>query len=243
MWRWMRSSMTTGWFGQFEFEPAFRHELHGRFASLRVGGASNKPGVARRQLTFFLRRQKESKQRKRRPEGPGPSASRQATSGACMEEELGQRDTAVHRPSPTGWGRKPIPDTHTEFNPECRKRKALPARESQRTVMFARERSARGHMKSPSLAQRGEGGARGGSGEFSPAVCYRPGAEVCPRLLAGGCPAATHFLLLRQKKVSKEKATLLSASPLRWRCEGQPAVLGPAGVELELAFGSDNRSP
>ncbi|OOG36070.1 hypothetical protein [Polaromonas sp. A23] len=24
---------------------------------------------------------------------------------------------------------------------------------------------------------------------------------------------------------------------------GQPAVLGPAGVELELAFGSDNRSP
>ncbi|MDP3750443.1 MAG: hypothetical protein Q8Q98_01110, partial [Polaromonas sp.] len=32
------------------------------------------------------------------------------------------------------------------------------------------------------------------------------------RSLAGGCPAATHFLLRRQKKVSKEKATLLSAS-------------------------------
>ncbi len=31
-------------------------------------------------------------------------------------------------------------------------------------------------------------------------------------LLAGGSPAATHFLLLRQKKVSKEKATLVSAS-------------------------------
>ncbi len=31
--------------------------------------------------------------------------------------------------------------------------------------MFARERSARGHMKSPSIAQRGEGGVRGGSGE------------------------------------------------------------------------------
>ena len=30
--------------------------------------------------------------------------------------------------------------------------------------------------------------------------------------LAGGRPAATHFLLLRQKQVSKEKATLLSAS-------------------------------
>jgi hypothetical protein len=58
---------------------------------------------------------------------------------------------------------------------------------------------------------------------------------VGARLLAGGCPAASNFLLLRQKKVSKEKATLLSATPLRWRCEGQPAVLGPAGVELELA--------
>ena len=37
---------------------------------------------------------------------------------------------------------------------------------------------------------------------------------------AGGCPAATHFLLLRQKKVSKEKATR-SLSPyalLRARC-------------------------
>ena len=31
-------------------------------------------------------------------------------------------------------------------------------------------------------------------------------------LLAGNRPAATHFLLRRQKKVSKEKATLLSAS-------------------------------
>ena len=33
---------------------------------------------------------------------------------------------------------------------------------------------------------------------------------VC--LVAGGCPAATHFLLRRQKKVSKEKATRLSGS-------------------------------
>jgi hypothetical protein len=66
---------------------------------------------------------------------------------------------------------------------------------------------------------------------------------ACLRLLAGGYPAASNFLLLRQKKVTKEKATLLSATPLRWRCEGQPAVLGPAGGELELAFGSDNRSP
>ena len=33
------------------------------------------------------------------------------------------------------------------------------------------------------------------------------------RQQAGGSPAATHFLLSRQKKVSTEKATLLSASP------------------------------
>jgi len=36
------------------------------------------------------------------------------------------------------------------------------------------------------------------------------------RQQAGGSPAATHFLLLRQKKVSKEKATLLSASPFAY---------------------------
>ena len=58
------------------------------------------------------------------------------------------------------------PKTHTNCPPECRKRAALPARESQRMVMCARECSTRGHMKFPSIAQRGEGGVRGGSGEF-----------------------------------------------------------------------------
>ncbi len=61
---------------------------------------------------------------------------------------------------------------------------------------------------------------------------------VCQQ--AGGCPAATHFLLRRQKKVSKEKATLLSAS-LRFasgnlRCSAQP---GSSSNSLR----SDNRSP
>ena len=48
---------------------------------------------------------------------------------------------------------------------------------------------------------------------------------VIPRLVsfagsAGGCPAATHFLLLRQKKVSKEKATrsLSPCASLRATC-------------------------
>ena len=34
----------------------------------------------------------------------------------------------------------------------------------------------------------------------------------CVGLLAGGSPAATHFSLLRQRKVSKRKATRLSGS-------------------------------
>ena len=54
---------------------------------------------------------------------------------------------------------------NTGRHPESRKRETLPGRESQQTVMFARERSARDQMESPSIAQRGEGGARGGSGE------------------------------------------------------------------------------
>jgi len=37
-----------------------------------------------------------------------------------------------------------------------------------------------------------------------------PVVVVCQQ--AGGCPAATHFLLLRQKKVTKEKATRWSGS-------------------------------
>ena len=51
--------------------------------------------------------------------------------------------------------------------------------------------------------------------------------------LAGGCPAATHFLLLRQNKVSKEKATRLSGS-LRF-ASGDLCCSEKAGVELELA--------
>ncbi len=60
--------------------------------------------------------------------------------------------------------------------------------------------------------------------------CFMPlrgaGAGECAR-------RRSNFLLLRQKKVTKEKATPLSASPaLRF---GQPAVLASSGVSLELA--------
>jgi hypothetical protein len=44
-----------------------------------------------------------------------------------------------------------------------------------------------------------------------------------------------------KKKVSKEKGDpMVWVPPLRY---GQPPVLTENGVELELAFGSDNRSP
>jgi hypothetical protein len=50
---------------------------------------------------------------------------------------------------------------------------------------------------------------------------------------AGDCPAATHFLLLRQKKVSKEKATLFVVPALRY---GHAAVLGKSGVTCKLGY-------
>jgi hypothetical protein len=47
--------------------------------------------------------------------------------------------------------------------------------------------------------------------------------------------------LLRQKKVTKEKATR-SLGPLRF-ASGQPAVLDYGGVSRKLAFGSNKRDP
>jgi len=74
------------------------------------------------------------------------------------------------------------------------------------------------------------GGAREWRGEWWSSVLL---SAACQRQLAGGCPAASNFLLLRQKKVTKEKATLLSAA-LRLR-SGYPPVLVKSGVLLELA--------
>jgi hypothetical protein len=72
------------------------------------------------------------------------------------------------------------PNTNTEFNPESLKRAALQGRESQQTDMFAHERSTRGQMRLPSLAQRGEG--RAGGWEWGVKVLLSqayPGAAVC----------------------------------------------------------------
>ncbi len=59
-------------------------------------------------------------------------------------------------------------------NPEQKTREARLLRESQQTDMFARERSARGHMASPSIAQRGEGGVGSGESVLLSRTDHRP---------------------------------------------------------------------
>jgi hypothetical protein len=61
-------------------------------------------------------------------------------------------------------------------------------------------------------AGRGKGGGLGVGSSVLLSVA-KPGSQGCQGLLAGGCPAATHFLLRRKEKVSKEKATRWSGSP------------------------------
>ena len=62
-------------------------------------------------------------------------------------------------------------------------------------------------------------------------VCLNRRMSRCRRC-AGGCPAASHFLLLRQKKVTKEKATRVRRLALCARC---PALLASAGGLRKLA--------
>ncbi len=64
-------------------------------------------------------------------------------------------------------------------------------------------------------------------------LLLRAGAGLSPR-------RATHFLLLRQKKVSKEKATP-SLRPLRF-APGQTCVVSVAGCAVELALRCARRS-
>ena len=61
------------------------------------------------------------------------------------------------------------------------------------------------------------------------------GLRLLDGLHAGGCPAATHFLLLRQKKVSKEKASRMRRpyAALRARCVAR-SVRGLARTRLRL---------
>ena len=59
-------------------------------------------------------------------------------------------------------------------------------RESQQSVMCARERSTRGHMGLPSLAQRGEGRAGGWEWGVKPAVEGKTKRGVMQVIMAPG---------------------------------------------------------
>ena len=73
-------------------------------------------------------------------------------------------------------------------------------------------------------------------GSFRWLICVR-----CVGPLAGGCPAATHFSLLRQRKVSKSKGDPTAWVPaLRF---GRPALAGKSGGPRKLACGSDSARP
>src|SRR5690349_23374251 len=99
------------------------------------------------------------------------------------------------------------------------------------------------------------GGGRGA--QLADAVARGEGI-LCPLLLGGFCVAygfgaggrvsprrATHFLLLRQKKVSKEKATPLSATPaLRYGATcGAQVSRGPQNSLRSNSCGPDPRNP
>jgi hypothetical protein len=169
-------------------------------ASLRFGGASSKPGLAPAGDSLSLASPRESKQREGDPMVRVPSLrcgqpAVLAENGVELDS-LRSESLALIRfrlrssAQPDGWGKVAnSQNPRQNSNPECRKRAALPARESQQTVMFARERSTRGQMKSPSLAQRGEGGARGESGELKLLPQASRGRSVMP---GTGLPARHH---------------------------------------------------
>jgi hypothetical protein len=99
--------------------------------------------------------------------------------------------------------------------------------------MFARGCSTRCQMKSPSIAQRGEGGARGGSGEFGPAVLCMAGCGSLPKPVGRGLPGGNSLSFASPKESKQRKGdAMVWAPPLR--C-GQPAVLAKNGVELALS--------
>ena len=105
-----------------------------------------------------------------------------AESGVALELAALRQSRALIRfrlcssAKPDGWSERKTASKYRIQSPESGKREALTGRESQGTAMFARESSSRGQMKSPSIAQRGEGGARGGSGELK-----LPSSPTCSR--------------------------------------------------------------
>ncbi len=91
-------------------------------------------------------------------------------------------------------------------------------------VIFARGRSTRGQMKSPSIAQRGEGGVRGGSGELDPTAQSKPGTER-DAMEAAHSRRATPGLLARQAvRVIQHGSRIESGMTLRTDSAWAPSV-------------------
>ena len=170
--------------------------------SLQDCYASNKPGLAPAGETLFFASPKKSTQKKGDPMVRVPCAALRGNlrcspkagsrSNSPSAQTIASPDPLL--PALLGPARRvgettniQIPNPNPESHPESKKRAALLRRDSPATVMFARERSTRGHMRSPSIAQRGEGGARRGSGS---------GESDLPkqaRRSRSAIPASTHW--------------------------------------------------
>ncbi len=168
--------------------------------SLRGCGPSSKPGLAPAGDLLFFASPKKPKEKKGDPMVRVPRAALRGN--LRCSPKAGSRSNSpsaqtIASPDPLlaallGPAQRvgettniQIPNPNPESHPESKKRAALLRRDSPATVMFARERSTRGHMRSPSIAQRGEGGARGGSGESDlPKQARRSRSAI---------PASTHW--------------------------------------------------
>jgi hypothetical protein len=188
-----------------------------------------------------LRRQRKVPKRKATRWSGSPALRSGATCGARQKRGLARTRLRL-RQSPVlirldlrssahteGWG-KPMRGQ----NPESLKRAALQGRESQQTVMCAPERSTRGQMKSPSLAQRGEGGVRGGSGEFSPAVCGTPACCGMPVSVGRGLPGGNSLSFASPKESKQRKG-----DPMVW----VPCAALRGNLRCSTKAGSRSNSP
>jgi hypothetical protein len=130
--------------------------------------------VSARRPTHFLllRQEKVSKEKATRWSG-SPALRSGATCGAHRKRGRARTRCAqtIARPDPLSAAllgparrvgkRRQIPMSNAG-SPDARSASG----QSQATLLFARGSSTRSQMKSPSIAQRGEGGVRGGSGEL-----------------------------------------------------------------------------
>ena len=143
---------------------------------------ANLPGVARRQVTFFCVAKRKSP-KKRRPDSLGPFASLRATCGARSKRGLTRtrlrlkQSRALIRFDLRSSAQPDGLEEQTRMRMRGDDDALCASSPEYGTVIFARGTSTRGQMKSPFIAQRGEGGVRGGSGELAPTAQGEPEAQ------------------------------------------------------------------